>query len=171
MAHIRQEVAEPIRLPRSLPADWDATATLVAEGRYEVGFAGERRVRFFGRDLWLVGFEVVQPGPRQGLLLAMWLNIPGGRARMSSSMARAWVIATGERPPPDLRRRRPSSYLAGCYFEAHVRTVSKDLDGVERPEAASYSRIAHLRRLTAGCSRANRSLSDTGSASTSTSES
>jgi hypothetical protein len=147
----------------------DLCETLLPPGNYHVGLVGEKRFRWFQRPTWLLAF-VVTSGPHSGISLPMWLRIPEDeRIRAAHRMAAAWVVGTGRRAPRDLARRRPSSFLGDCEFVARVRTVSKDVHGVERPEEASYSRVEFLIRRTAGCPPALQRLS--GGTSESSSES
>lgn len=124
---------------------------LVPQGEYEVIFAGEKKISWFKRQLWLCVFGLTED-EYSGVALPMWLNIPakGQPIRRSHAMAQAYVVSTGGRPPSNLGRRRPSWYLGDCAFRAYVRTVKRDMNVVERPEEASYSRVNHLIKRTAG---------------------
>jgi hypothetical protein len=133
---------------------------LVPQGEYEVFFAEEKRISWFNRQVWLCVFRISE-GEYAGVVLPMWLNIPPGRQpiRRGHAMAQAYVVSTGRRPPRDLGRSRPSWFLGDCAFLAYVRTVRRDMNGVERPEEASYSRVNHLIKRTAGtppCLRARK---------------
>ncbi len=144
-------MAEVARLPRKLPADWDGTEVLVPDADYEVVFAGERKVRYFGSDRWVLAFQVTE-GFYGGELLPLWLKVPDGRVRISHAMALAYSVATDLRAPQNLARLRPSRFLGDTAFMARTRTIKKNLHGVERPEALHYSRIDFLIKRTAGCS-------------------
>jgi hypothetical protein len=126
---------------------------LVPEGDYHVGFLREARRIWFKRRLWVITF-VITEGPHVGKPLPMFLNVPEGyRVRRSHHLAAAYMCATCRRPPRDLARRAPSSFLEGCEFLAKVMTVRRDVHGVEVAEEASYSRVAYLIRRTAGAPR------------------
>jgi hypothetical protein len=124
---------------------------LLPEGEYEVMLVSEERIFFFNRRLWRCLWRVVE-GDHAGAESTMWLNIPGksDSVRRGHAVAQAYVVATGRRPPRDLNRRRPSSYLGGCVFRARVRTVRRDMHGIKWPEKASYSKVNHLIETTAG---------------------
>jgi hypothetical protein len=127
---------------------------LIPEGDEEVAFVAEKKLKWFKRQIWVVRFQIVS-GAHTGLVLPMWINVPRSDwpVRMSHTLAQVYVAATGAKPPRDLARRRPSSFLKDCAFLVHVRTVKRDMNGVERPEEASYSRVAYLIRRTAGTPR------------------
>jgi hypothetical protein len=139
---------DDVEFGESLAEDLDEI--LLPEGEYHVGFFSAKRRTWHKRKLWAVTF-VITDGPHVGKRLPMFLNLPEGyRLRRSHHLAAAYVCATGRRPPRDLARRPPSSFLEGCEFLAQIRTVRRDVHGVERPEEASYSKIAYLIRRTAG---------------------
>jgi hypothetical protein len=127
---------------------------LIPQGIEEIAFIAEQKVKWFKREVWVVIFQIVS-GDHSGAILPMWINVPRSDwpVRMSHALAQAWVVATGAKPPRDLARRRPSSFLEDCAFQAQIRTVSRDMNRVERPEGASYSRVAYLIRRTAGTPR------------------
>jgi len=119
---------------------------------YEVGFLREDLRRFRDRSVWWVTFSVVEQGPHFGKRILWFMNKlrPGHRPPPSSAVARAFIAATGLRVPKDLGLARPSSFLSGCALLARVKTVRRDIDGVERPEGASYSVIKCFESRTAG---------------------
>jgi hypothetical protein len=125
----------------------DPYETLVPPGEYIVGFLrNEERFPFYGRMCWRCCWQLLDEGPYSGLTLYSWFNLPEADApiRPSHALYQAYVVATGLRPPKDLAEHRPSWFLGDCQFRAMVRTVDRDPNGVKRPEAASYSRVAFL---------------------------
>jgi len=124
----------------------------IPPGEYEVSLVSEKKILWYGRWEWLCKFRVVD-GPHSGAELPIWFNIPprGDTIRRSHNLAKAYVIATGLRPPKHLHRRRPSWFLEGCSFRAKVRTVRRDTNRVERPEETSYSRVDYLIQRVSGC--------------------
>lgn len=131
----------------------DPLTTLVPEGKYEMTFVGEDRCRIFGRLNWETIWEI-QEGPHRGERLKCWWTIPekGEQIRPLHGLSIAFTQATGLRPPQHLRTIRPSEWLSDCVFEVHVRTVRKDSKGVQRADAANYSRVNHITRTVAGSS-------------------
>ena len=137
------------------PASMDELCdVLIPEGDEEVMFVAEKKLKWFKRQVWVVLFQIVS-GDHGGAVLPMWINVPRSDrpVRMSHTLAQVYVAATGAKPPRDLARRRPSSFFKDCVFLVRVRTVKRDMNHVERPEAASYSRVAYLIRRTAGTPR------------------
>ena len=131
----------------------DPYETLVPPGEYIVGFlGGEEKFPYRGRVCWCCRWQILDEGPYSGLTLYNWFNIPkpGAPIRPSHALWIAYVVATGLRPPKDLAEHRPSWFLGDCQFRAKVRTVDKDSNGVKRPDAASYSRVAFLIELVEG---------------------
>lgn len=140
---ISEEAADSARTD----ADWPH----VPPGDYEVSFVGEFKARLFGRDVWVVRMRVTA-GEHAGVTLPWYLNaIPKGKRPTSGfNLCSAFLIATERRPPLDLWRRRPSSFLKDCAFIARVRTKTRDRHHVELPEAGHSSKIECLVKCTAG---------------------
>jgi len=136
---------------------------LIPPGRYEVSFVSEKKFRWFGRLVWLCKFRIVD-GPHSGAELPIWFNIPPKNEfiHRSHALARAYVVATGMRPPKRLHWHPPSWFLQGCTFSAEIRTVRRDTNGIERPEEASYSRVDYLIQRLSGCPKCQRLNSPTG---------
>jgi hypothetical protein len=125
----------------------DPYETLVPPGDYLVGFLrNEDKYQFYGRTCWRCSWQILEEGPYSGPTLYSWFNLPaaGAPLRPSHDYSKAFVVATGLRPPKDLAEHRPSWFLGDCQFQARVRTVDKDSNGVKRPDAASYSRLSFL---------------------------
>ena len=124
----------------------DPYETLVPPGEYLVGFLrDEEKYRYYGRMCWRCSWQILNEGPYSGLVAYNWFNIPPSNAiRPSHGLWRAYVVATGLKPPKDLAEHRPRWFLGDSQFQARIRTVDKDSNGVKRPDAASYSRIDFL---------------------------
>jgi len=60
------------------------------------------------------------------------------------------MACTGKRPPPDLARRNPTSWLADREPLVTTCVVGRDVHGVERSEPMNYRVIAHVIRQTPG---------------------
>ncbi len=130
----------------------DPYETLVPEGEYTVALVSEDRCVLFGRPTWETVWVILDEGLHHQKLLYCWWRIPkkDERIRPSLALAEAYAIATERRPPRDLARRKPSSFLSDSQFAARVRPVTKNRHGVERPAAANYSRVACLVKRVAG---------------------
>ena len=124
----------------------------IPPGEYEVGYVRAKRLPMWGRPRWAITFQVVKDGPAFGTHLVLWVPaVPKGkRPSPGMAMASLYVIATGLPPPRDLWRRKPREILSDCYFRARVVMARRDSRRVERPEAASYSKIECLLERTAG---------------------
>ena len=125
----------------------DPYETLVPPGEYTVGFIRiEEKCVYFGRESWRCRWQILDEGPYSGLILFNWFNLPKADApiRRGHALWQAYAVATDLIPPKNLAEHRPSWFLDDCQFRAKVRTVDKDPNGVKRPDAASYSRVAHL---------------------------
>lgn len=130
----------------------EARETLVPDGNYVVGFFHSEKGAFYNRTVNYVYMEIVE-GEYQGKVLFFPMSIyKNRRVAMASTMAKAWTVATGKRPPKDLYRRSPESFLKGCLFKAKVIAVTKDTDGVRRSRDSSYSRINNLIKVVDGFS-------------------
>lgn len=147
--------------PAARPEEQDALATLLAEGeRVSVWLAECCQLLAFGkRKVWRIRWVIASEGTGFGRPIFQWMraidasrDVPRG-----SEVAKTFTVATGLRPPAHLARMKPVEWLAECEFEAVTTQVRKDSSGVERPEAASYSRVKHLVRRTAGAPPALRS--------------
>jgi hypothetical protein len=81
-----------------------------------------------------------------GKPLLCWLNVPPKDRRPTPlwDISKAYSVATRLRPPTDLGRRRPRTFLADCHFRVRVVAVTKDAHGVPRAREASYSRVKYL---------------------------
>ena len=116
-----------------------------------VAYVDECRRLMWRRDTWLVRVRIVE-GEHAGRLLA-WFMRALDRARpvaRGSVVATSYVAAIGLRPPRDLARRRPSWWLADAFYRVSTRQVRRDVHGIERPEAASYSVVVAILERVAG---------------------
>jgi hypothetical protein len=125
----------------------------IPPAEYQMVYAREDKQKMFGRTVWIVQMRVIE-GEHTGVALPWYLNaIPKGkRPTPGFHLCSAFAIATERRPPKDLWRRRPSSFLKGCAFLARVRSITRDSHHVERPAAAHVSRVDCLLERTVGCS-------------------
>jgi hypothetical protein len=124
----------------------DALATLLPEGaEVQVAFFDEDRRTLFRRAMWIIRFKICE-GPHEGKLISWWLRALDRKRRVArgSGIATSFSAATGLRPPRDLDRYRPSSWLAEAVFLAKTRQVRKDVLGVARAEEASYSVVVGI---------------------------
>ena len=131
----------------------DESWTLVPPGEYTVGFLAEEKFSFFSRLCWVVTMQIVDSGEFAEVRLPFYLNaIPKGKSPTPGwSVCSAFLVATERRPPKDLWRLRPRTYLADCLFRARVRTIKRDSKHVELPEAGHHSRIDCLLQRIEGC--------------------
>jgi hypothetical protein len=100
----------------------------------------------WGRAVWFVQMQIVEPGEHFGIAIPWPLNAisKGKRPTPGMDLANAFDVGTGRKPPKDLWRRRPSSFLRGCVFRGRVRSITKTSRGVERSSASHYSRVECL---------------------------
>ena len=138
-------VAPSEALPTSEAED-DSHWPLVPPGEYQLAFVSERKVPMWGRPVWFVRMKIVDPGEHFGIVLPWPLNaIPEGkRPTPGMDFTNAFNAATERKPPKDLWRRRPRSFLDGCVFRTRVRSITRTFRGVERPPAGHYSRVECL---------------------------
>ena len=130
----------------------DASWTFVPPGEYEVAFVSEERARVWNRQVWFVKMRIVTLGEHLGSLLLYPLNaLPKGkRPTTGHYICSAFLIATERRPPKNLWRLRPSSFLSECVFSARIRTIEKDSKGVVLPPAGHHSRVDCLLKRLSG---------------------
>ena len=127
---------------------------LVPPGEYTLAFAGE--TRFFHpiwkRTVWHISMKIMDEGEHFGKIIPYYLNaIPKGKRPTSGwYITSAFLIATETRPPKDLWRRHPQSFMEGCAFLARVKTAKRDSHGVELPEAGHKSKVECLVKRVAG---------------------
>jgi hypothetical protein len=124
-------------------ADDDSHWPFVPPGEYQLAFVSERKVPMWGRPVWFVQMRIIDGGAHFGTTLPWPLNaIPEGkRPTPGWDISSAFAVATNRRPPKDLCRRRPKSFLGGCVFRARIRTIKKNSRGVELPPGAHHSRV------------------------------
>lgn len=125
---------------------------LIPPGEYHLAFVSNRKVRMWGRLVWFVRMQVVESDEYSGIVLPWPLNaIPDGkRPTPGWDIANAFAVATDRKPPKDLWRRRPRSFLDGCVFLARVCTITRTSRRVELPPAAHKSRVECLIKRIAG---------------------
>jgi hypothetical protein len=153
----------------------DPYETRVPEGdNYVVGLVRAERYLWYKRKTLRLTFQIVSPQEHMGEPLYCWVNVPEKQATPAHALSRLYVAATGRKSPRNLGRLDPRSYLADSYFQARVRTVRRDMDHVERPPEASYSRVDRLLKRVEGtppCLRERRKSSESLSQSESESQS
>ena len=126
---------------------------LVAIGLIKLGLTLEYLTEPGVDDHWMKLVGSTSGGFMEGvawiLSIFFFLNVRGKNSPRSSMVA-AYAAATGRRPPKDLSRRRPSSYLGNCVLEVETVTVVTDEKGQLRSEVLHYSRVKRVVRRTAG---------------------
>ena len=124
--------------------------TLMPEGRYRMAYIKHEDGNAYGRRVWFVWFQIMEPGEYEGLLILRFYNQPaGGRLARSSSLAMDFMALTGLRPPANLS---PDYFLKGCEVLGRVVSVTERVDGarrIQRPEELHYSKVAELLKITA----------------------
>ncbi|MGH0033924.1 MAG: hypothetical protein ACQGVK_02735 [Myxococcota bacterium] len=130
----------------------DPLFTRVAAGSYVVGLISCRKRVLYRSPRWQTTWRIVE-GPEAGKELFFFIPaLPkGGRPKPGYKMYGVYCIATDRRPPRDLWRRNPESFLRGALFEARVGQMKQDFQGTEIPEPARYSVIRVLVRRVDGC--------------------
>jgi len=135
------------------PAGEDPGYALVPEGEYEVALRRCVLRQQWSRWTWICWFQVVEGG-ELGTEIAMYLARPPKekerRARRGWKLSAVYAIATGRRPPRNIARLNPETYLASKVFLAKVVTVERDQFGSEVPHAARYSKVKRLVRPMTG---------------------
>jgi hypothetical protein len=132
-------------------AEDDSHWPFVPAGEYQIAFVSDRKVPMWGRPVWFVRMRIVDPGEHFGIVLTWPLNaIPEAkRPTPGWDIANAFAAATDRKPPKDLWKRRPRSFLDGCVFLARVCTITRTSRRVELPPAAHKSRVECLiKRIT-----------------------
>ncbi len=129
-----------------LEAEHDENWPFVPPGEYTVAFVKDEKISIWKRSVWVVSMQIIDLGVHIGIVLPYYLNaLPKGkRPTPGWYISSAFDKGTGRKPPKDLWRRRPRSFLADCIFRARVRSIKKDSLGVERSEGAYTSRVECL---------------------------
>ena len=92
-------------------------------------------------------YLTVTEGSETGTELPFYLNKPKGeRLSTNSKLAAAWIAVMGTRPPVDLAKRDPATWLSGKVLECEVATVEKDWQGKPKHELLQYSKVARVVR-------------------------
>lgn len=132
--------------PQVVPEADSEALPHITPGSYEIAFQGAEKVRFWGRERWVLRFVVVEPGAANGVVLLMFVNAPpaGAKPRRGWALSTLYVAATGRPPPRNLARLHPRSFLANAVFVGRVVDVGKDQFGAKVAEPARYSKIANL---------------------------
>ena len=130
----------------------DAHWPFVPPGEYIMVFVREKRLKWhWGRSVWVVWMRITV-GEHIGTLIPLWINALPDRKRPTRGwkISSVFAVATDRKPPKDLWRRRPGSFLRDCVFRGKVRTVKKDQFGVELPDGAHTSVVHCLIERLAG---------------------
>jgi hypothetical protein len=147
--------AKVLEIPREEPEpDADDWPVLVPPGEYDLAFVSEEK---FYNPLWrrwvyCILMKIMDTGEHFGKIIPFYLNaIPKDkRPTTGRYIYSAYLVSTERRPPKDLWRRRPSSFMDGCVFRAKVRTSMTDSHGVKLPEAGHKSKVKCLVERIAG---------------------
>lgn len=125
--------------------------TRVPDDEYVVGLVSCKKPELYQSRRWKTVWRVVE-GSEAGKELLYYIPalIPGTPPKPGFKMYGVYCVATGRRPPRDLWRRNPKSFLAGALFLARVGKVKRDFQGAEIPEPARYSVIRALIRRVGG---------------------
>ena len=130
---------------------------VVLEGQIHFEFNGEMHEMAQGDAAYFdaeIAHRVLNPSDREARVLCVffgrplygWFNLPqpDQPIKRDHALWKAYVVATGLLPPASIVDHRPRWFLGDCQFRAKVRTVSRDSNGVKRPDSASYSRVDFL---------------------------
>lgn len=130
----------------------DPNWTLVPPGKYEVAFVSAAKVRLNFREVWTIDFRIVSLGVGFGWPIRGHVAAVKPQQRLTPSMKYVgwYSAATLLKPPKHLHQIHPRSFLADRSFLVKVRTVERDRDGNERPEALHYSVVQTILKQTAG---------------------
>lgn len=135
------------------PGDEDSRYPLIPAGEHEVRLARVALKQMWNRWVWVCWWLVVE-GDHAGVELPMYLPRPPKdreeRLGRGWAMSAAYAVATGRRPPKNLARLSPATYLADKQFTVKVVSVERDQFGNVVPPGARYSRVRCLVRLSAG---------------------
>ena len=154
----RREASIPAKVVEivgdELEPDGDDWPVLVPPGEYELAFVSDEKFYnpIFGRWIWNISMKIMDAGEHCGKIIPFYLDaIPMGKRPTSGwYISSAFLIATERRPPKDLCRRRPRSFMDGCVFRAQVKTSMRDSHGVKLPEAGHKSKVKCLVERIAG---------------------
>ena len=134
--------------------DGDDSPVLVPPGEYELAFVSDEKFYnpIWRRWIWNISMKIMDAGEHFGKVIPFYLDaIPMGKRPTSGwYISSAFLIATERRPPKDLCRRRPRSFMDGCVFRAQVKTSMRDSHGVKLPEAGHKSKVTCLVERIAG---------------------
>jgi hypothetical protein len=146
----------------------------IPEGRWVVMYRGDRLMHSWGKERWLVAFEVVDTvllndvedalrqaqidKKREELRPFVGTCVPRivarissvGRPSMASGFAADWHAITGRRRPTDLARRRPRELYSGCSLEVQIETVKLSFKGQQLHPDDYYSIVREVIRLRDG---------------------
>ena len=128
--------------------------TRVPDRGYIVGLVSCEKPELYTSFRWKTVWKIVE-GPEAGKPLLFYIPAlpPGSPPKPGYKMFGVYCVATTRRPPKDLWRRNPKSFLSGAFFEVRVGQVKRDFQGAEIPEPARYSVIRALVRRVDGVPR------------------
>jgi hypothetical protein len=135
-----------------LQAEHEENWPFVPPGEYTVAFLKDEKITIWKRSVWVVSMQIMDEGEHYEKIIPYYLNALPKEKRPTPGwyISSAFDKGTGRKPPKDLWRRRPRSFLADCIFRARVRSIKKDSLGVERSEGAYTSRVQCLLERIAG---------------------
>lgn len=141
--------AKILKIPRAKPeSDTEDWPVLVPPGEYNLAYVSDKSFTHpvWKRKVWNISMKIIDPGEHFGKVISYYLNsIPNDqRPTPGWHITSAFIIATSRKPPKDLSRRRPRSFMECCVFRARVKTSKKDSHGVELPEVGHKSKVECL---------------------------
>jgi hypothetical protein len=149
--HVAHDAPSPAAAPnrRARPptdtaeGDPDAAYPRIAPGEYEAVLARVHEAEQWGRWTWISWMRIVSPGEAYGVEVPFYLprKPAEARPRRAWAITAAWIAATGRRPPKNLARLHPRSFLGERVLVVRVADVERDYTGAAVPEAARYSRV------------------------------
>ena len=141
-------MGECIPFPSEVNTD---DAPLIPEGIYQLAYVYHSTFLFMGRQPKVaIFFRIVDPGDYFGIALTAYYNVikfignrgksGGFKVAKRSSLARDYCRVFPTEPTPRLDRL-PLSKMSNVIIQGTVRTVEKDFNQREIPEAVRYSKI------------------------------
>jgi hypothetical protein len=135
------------------PAAEDPGYPLIPEGEYQAVLKHCSLEQLWSRWVWICWFQI-STGEHQGAEVPFYMTKPtdekSRRMRRGWKVSTTYAVATGRRPPKNIARLNPKTYLAEKVFLVKVGAVPTDFQGNEVPEAARYSKIKTLVRPLTG---------------------